>query len=320
MSPATIYILEKLRNQYRKLGGKMPPVYRSTVNYSGQDASDLIFKLIQEGKPAMIARFGSVEMECLTTYYLRNKYSLSENSANYIRGKIDKFWWNDEIWQQMYNNAGFFPATDENLEKFSERMLKDLEELDVLGCWLEREKYLEKELTRKMKIPLTDIEPYYHAKPWTLALAGKKVLLVHPYETSIQSQYRKRQLLFSNPELLPEFELKTIRSVQSISGNKTGFKNWFEALEHMQKQIDAADFDVAILGCGAYGFPLAAHVKRKGKIAIHLGGATQILFGIKGKRWEEIEFFRKLFNENWVRPLEEETPKNSAGVENGCYW
>ena len=48
-------------------------------------------------------------------------------------------------------------------------------------------------------------------------------------------------------------------------------------------------FDVAIIGCGAYGMPLAAMLKQAGKQAIHLGGATQLLFGIKGKRWEEIK-------------------------------
>ena len=45
------------------------------------------------------------------------------------------------------------------------------------------------------------------------------------------------------------------------------------------------DFDTAIIGCGAYGFPLAAKLKAAGKQAFHMGGATQLLFGIKGSRW-----------------------------------
>ena len=80
------------------------------------------------------------------------------------------------------------------------------------------------------------------------------------------------------------------------------------------------DFDIAIIGCGAYGFPLAAHVKRKGKQAIHMGGATQILFGIKGNRWEEHDIISKLFNEHWIRPNKNETPKNSGNIEDACYW
>ena len=44
------------------------------------------------------------------------------------------------------------------------------------------------------------------------------------------------------------------------------------------------EFDVAIIGCGAYGLPLAVEAKRMGKQAIHMGGATQVLFGIKVNR------------------------------------
>lgn len=47
--------------------------------------------------------------------------------------------------------------------------------------------------------------------------------------------------------------------------------------------MDKIDYDICLIGCGAYGFPLAAHAKRKGKKAVHLGGALQLLFGIKGK-------------------------------------
>lgn len=49
----------------------------------------------------------------------------------------------------------------------------------------------------------------------------------------------------------------------------------------MKDEIDKRDYDIALIGCGAYGFPLAAHIKRSGKKAVHLGGALQLLFGIK---------------------------------------
>jgi len=82
----------------------------------------------------------------------------------------------------------------------------------------------------------------------------------------------------------------------------------------MCDQMTQMEFDVAIIGCGAYGFPLAACAKRLGKQAIHLGGATQLLFGIKGKRWGDIG------NEHWVHPLPEEHPQGFEKVEGGCYW
>ena len=83
------------------------------------------------------------------------------------------------------------------------------------------------------------------------------------------------------------------------------------------------EFDIAIIGCGAYGLPLAAKIKKSGKQAIHLAGATQLLFGIKGKRWEEnadFSYVRKWFNEEWVYPSDEDKLENGNCVEGGCYW
>ena len=167
---------------------------------------------------------------------------------------------------------------------------------------------------------LADMEPYDYAKPWSRALAGKKVLVIHPFAKTIEAQYQKRENLWENKDVLPAFELKTIKAVQSIAGEKTPFKDWFEALHHMEEQMDAIDYDIAIIGCGAYGFSLAAHAKRKGKKAVHLGGATQILFGVKGKRWDDMPAVNKFYNEYWVRPLPEETPARKNSVEGGCYW
>ncbi len=80
------------------------------------------------------------------------------------------------------------------------------------------------------------------------------------------------------------------------------------------------EFDIAIIGCGSYGLPLAAKLKRHGKQAIHLGGATQVLFGIKGKRWAENPVFRKLFNDYWVYPSLDEIPITAKRIDNACYW
>jgi hypothetical protein len=114
--------------------------------------------------------------------------------------------------------------------------------------------------------------------------------------------------------------LTVLRAVQSIGGNEGGFTSWFDALDHMMSEINALEFDVAILGCGAYGFPLAAHIKRLGKKAVHLGGATQVLFGIRGRRWDNHERIAAMYNNHWVRPLASETPARHRNVEDGCYW
>ncbi len=175
------------------------------------------------------------------------------------------------------------------------------------------------------------MEPYWAERPWSRALKGKKVLVVHPFAALIEKQYREhRTHLFENPDVLPEFELQTIEAVQSLGGDAGQFKTWFEALHYMEEEIDKRDFDIALIGCGAYGFPLAAHVKRSGKKAVHLGGALQLLFGIKGNRWEDPRYgedalgrkspYLELFNEYWCRPDKDMKPVHANKVEGACYW
>ena len=168
---------------------------------------------------------------------------------------------------------------------------------------------------------LVAMEPYSYTEPWSKQLENKKVLVVHPFEESIIRQYARREKLYKNPDVLPQFELQTIKAVQTIAGQKDDrFETWFDALEYMKQEIRKRDFDVAIIGCGAYGMPLAVEVKRMGKQAVHMGGATQILFGIKGARWDNNASISSRYNEYWVRPSEREQCSNSSAVENSCYW
>ena len=282
-------------------------------------SNDLIYDYLVSEKPCMIARFGSTEMLCLINYLGVKKREVER--INFIKGKSLMWWWDQKTINQLQTWSGFFPANVENVEKFCEIMIDAIPEVDILGSWLKEENYFAKELTGSKRVVLEDMEPFFASNPWTRALKGKKVLVVHPFAETIARQYQKKDLLFDNG-LLPDFELKTLKAVQSIAGETTEFADWFEALEWMKTQIDNIDYDICILGCGAYGFPLAAHIKRKGKKAVHLAGVTQLLFGIKGKRWEEFIVwpYANLFNKHWVRPGETETPGNAVKVEGACYW
>ncbi len=273
------------------------------ADYSGQRAADAIYERIMSKKPTMICRYGKVEINAMKEMAL-------------VLNKEKEY--SDSNFSLLETNAGFFPVNYASVKKFYERMRKDSAEVDMLGSWCSEEIYFKDLIKNSKKIVLRDITPFFSSNPWSRALEGKKVLVISPFDETIKKQYKKREKLFNNPLILPKFELITLRSVNSIKGNDVGFKDWFAALKHMENQISKIDFDVAILGCGAYGFPLAAHIKKMGKIGIHLGGSTQLLFGVKGKRWEEHNF--KLINEHWVRPSKSERPKNYKKVEGGTYW
>ena len=290
----------------------MPRVHdflNNKINFvsDGLTSATIIREELNKQKPSMIARFGSTEIKAL----------IYPKIPFFIKPFLKK-----RVLNNMYNLSGFFPSTIENINRFSKLIFDDIKMLDVLASWRIEENVLQKNLSHVKKIKLRTLEPYFSDDPWSAVLEDKNVLVVHPFDESIEKQYlTKRELLFKDPRVLPEFKsLQTIKSVQTIAGNKSSFKDWFEALDYMKMQISNKKFDIAIIGCGAYGFPLAAHVKRMGKKAIHLGGPTQILFGIKGKRWENNPDFKDIINEHFIRPSINDTPQNAAIVEDGCYW
>ena len=284
--------------------------------------NSLLTKKILENKPYMVARYGSTESRAILNFLLQ-KNKISEVSAiiKHITGKMNIYWKNHpKFLNNLVELSGFFPKEEKQLEEFVNLYINESKQLDLLGIWNEYEEFLPiPESTILCKI--RELEPWFYDSPWTYALKDKKVLVIHPFEETIIKQYERKDLLYKNEKILPDFELKTIKAVQTIAGEKSEFKDWFEALESMKNKMNSTDFDVAIIGCGAYGFPLAAHAKKLGKIGIHLGGVTQLLFGIKGSRWENWTHYTELRKNNgkdWV--YANEIPKDYKKIENGCYW
>ena len=265
-----------------------------------------IAEVIESGTPFMSCRYGGFELLAMQAAEFNNPAKLH---------KAIEF---------LDKNAGFFPHDEKLLYRFNEVYKNATASIDVLGCWfVTYEEYFVRRYASEIKYigSLMALEPWECPEnPWSKALKGKKVLVIHPFEKTIRSQYERRDKLFAGTDILPEFELITLKAVQTSGSQKDDrFDTWFEALDYMCAETDKLDFNVALIGCGAYGFPLAAHIKQMGKQAFHMGGVLQILFGIKGRRWDESDT-SKLYNDYWVYPDESETPKGAEAVEGACYW
>ncbi len=296
----------------RALKKKLVKIYKemklkfdySNMSLATEDGGNkIIAEMLNSDLPFMVGRFGAVEMHCVSRWMHGGKCTETEK-------------------EQALYAAGIFPNDDATIERFCKVYTDAMKECDVLGVWeiTGEKKAIKKFCLQPKLIPMVSIEPYYYDNPWSMELKGKKLLVVHPFKKTIEKQFNRRTLLFERGVLPKELKLETIQAVQSNAGAKPLFKDWFEALDNMKGQIAEADFDVAIIGAGAYGLPLAAFVKSLGKQAIQMSGATQILFGIKGKRWDTHPVISKMYNENWVRPLAEETPPQIQKVEGGSYW
>ena len=279
-----------------------------------------VSNLINAGYPGLVARFGSTELRAARRYFLRTTQGAGARLIGFLsEGRFPFFskWENRKIGY----DSGFYPIDESSIGRFAHLLRDSMCDVDLLGSWVPGEAYFGESLKRSAVTELGHLSPLHAEKPWTWSLEGRRVLVIHPFARTIEDQYtHAREKLFPGMGILPRFELDTLRAVQTLGGPDPRFATWFDALEWMRTEALERTFDVAIISCGAYGFPLAAMLKKEGRLAIHLGGEVQILFGIKGSRWDQIPTLRKLYNPYWVRPRADEVPPHALKLGQGSYW
>ncbi len=289
--------LFKLRREIHNCGALKPTL-------SPYLASQLIAKAIHLQQPFLAGRLGYTEARCLdetSDYGAPSAYAMNT------------------IWKE----SGVFPPAPDQFKRFADSYLRALGQVDLLGLLAtqQEKRLVKKHSSVRMTCSLDSFDSYLHPFPWSKALKGRRVLVVHPFVESVVEQYQTRENLFLNPDVLPDFTLDTLKPPQTLLRHTDGLASWSEGLEKLCEKISRREFDVAILGCGAYGLPTGAFIKTElAKVAIYMGGATQILFGIQGKRWMERPQFRSLMTPAWRPPLESERPEGWEQFEGGCYW
>ena len=279
------------------------------------DSKKLYFILkshLENKIPLAIGKIGANELNFIYyEFYLQNEQ------------KFDKI---KEIYTfNLTTGAGCYPYDYTYLLSFiKDEYISILNDIDIFAKW-NSNKVFEENLINKycpihLGVKLGSLEPYYFTEyQWSHLLKDKKVLIISPFVDSIIEQYKKKDLIWNN--LLPDFTLIPLKFplsyylVNEIERDNYP-KNSHELLNNYKKKIDEIDFDIALIGIGIYGLPLAKYCKSKKKIGFHLGGALQVLFGIKGKRWKELPYV----NEHWIYPSNIETPKYNSLCEDGCYW
>jgi hypothetical protein len=224
---------------------------------------------------------------------------------------------------ELKTNAGVFPLNSETLFQFKEEYKSSIQEVNLLLKWAD--KWGESEILNylnyqgKLSNESKCYEPFFVKDNWTNYLKDKKVLVITSHSHTVESQYPKLSQIWNQTLFKDNFKLTLLKA--PFQPQFEQFHNsWLETLNWLKTCVNQANFDVLIVGAGAYGLPLAVEAKKKGKVGIHIGGAIQLLFGIKGKRWDNREDFIKLTNNHWVRPLPEDIPKNKEFIEGGCYW
>lgn len=300
--------VRKYMDVHLKVPGNRKSYYGKRI-LSIEDTNQKLEELILSGKPFAAGRIGGTELKAMIGGQPQNKSLKKKEDARIL----------------LICLSGFFGDMEE-FDRFVRLMQDSLKSMDMIGVWYNQmEDYMLQHYGRRELLlgRLEGLEPWYCPKePWTRCLKGMKVVCVHPFEESILEQYQKREQLFPGSDILPEFELRCVKAVQTLYGQEDGrFPSWFDALDYMFEETMKEEFDIALIACGAYGLPLAAKLRDAGKQAVHVGGALQLLFGVRGARWDDFAVLKPFYNDAWSYPLASEHLKTETkGVENGCYW
>jgi hypothetical protein len=163
---------------------------------------------------------------------------------------------------------------------------------------------------------------------WTLGLKGKRVAVVSSFADTIAKQLQKGNvwpegdMLPSDTEWIP---IRTFFPMEISEGDATTswppeIKSWLHAVDRVVGQVVASGAQVVLIGCGALAMPIGARLFQRGISVIIMGGAIQVLFGIKGTRWENHPIISTFWNYDWVWPDPSEKPPAAIKIEHACYW
>jgi hypothetical protein len=103
--------------------------------------------------------------------------------------------WDPNVRESLETLVGFFPTDAAHVERFVSHYRRQLEDADALAYWgwVPGESLLIRRHCPAARLfQAAALEPYLFEEPWTAALRGKKVLVIHPFRESILSQYKKK--------------------------------------------------------------------------------------------------------------------------------
>jgi hypothetical protein len=276
--------------------------------FKGEAAQLEISRLLLCGKPVIVARVGETE-GAAASFYLKNRVT---------RGSC-KLPYPDELKSRLKLLAGYFPITDLSIDVLASSYLKAIEDIDMHAVWTPHDAVLKPNSLKSCR--LIDIDPFFTKRKWTQSLVGLKVCVVSPFVDSMKEQYKRREVLFKD-EVLPDFQLFFSRAPMTHCESDVDGQDWFENKRKLVESVAAHRPDIVIIGAGAYGLPVAADLKQLGISSVVMGGSTQLLFGLRGTRWENDRQYARLMTDAWVRPAKTERPDGFGDFEikGGAYW
>lgn len=276
------------------------------------EGSLIIKKAIESSLDAsglLIGRFGTIEFDVLWAW---------SKGSKALR---------PDMLSVLERNAGVFGGSN-HIRNWCSEYEAAIRASDILATgWYEPMRFREQKFLEGFsgkQVALRSLEPYYWPAEgqWSRVIKGK-VCVVSSFAETIMSQVKKD--IF--PGMWGDVEWSAVRTgyAPSLALGRASWalgedpSSWEDCVKGVVDEVLSIDPRVVIIGCGGLGMIIGARLKAAGKICLVLGGATQVLFGIKGQRWATHEL-SKFWGPDWVWPGVSETPGGASQVERGCYW
>jgi hypothetical protein len=294
---------------------------------------DQIKQSLETKEPIVIGKIGTNELLLIYCNYLISQ------------GRLKSF--PPDVLREIEYGAGLYPVDDETIETFIKVFLDSLSNVNVFASWNDRFIEFEHALySSYIKhgsgiVELTALESFYTSKDqwWQTLFSGKCILVISPFTESIKKQLEPEQrkkvwcgkwldfwpdditfkfIRFEHPWSLLSKEEQS-QSQLHLESSRT----FSSKLKRFEKEInEIGDFDIALIGAGCYSLPLCSYIKNnKHRIAFHLGGGLQMMFGVYGARWNKHDdVFKEYINDAWIRPSGNEIPQRFKMQEYGAYF
>jgi len=266
-----------------------------------------VVQAVANGQPLAVGRLGGVEASILMW---------AEGAAN-LRWPICSLFSDT---QSGATNAGIRPRNKDSYRVFADLCRKAMAGLDLQGVWSSGYEAVCIGKGARREFFNVEITGPDGANPnhWLCSLQGKRVLVVSPFDGTIQKQIPRLAGVWPKSDWMSGTEFRSVPFPYLIDEGCP--ETWWEVYERIGETVLRGDYDVALFGCGGLGLPFAHLAKKAGRVGIHLGGHLQLIFGIYGKRHIEQDWHRQHINDAWVRPDADEVAKTASRVEGGCYW
>jgi hypothetical protein len=230
-------------------------------------------------------------------------------------------------------HAGVWPADADFQSRFSDEFATAVAELDAVGIFPEAHeaslellgdhgmdvramRFEDQEPDRRPGAPAADC--------WLEHLRGRRVLIVGAFAEVLRERARRDvyEAVWAGARKR-WFEPAAVVSLEIPYGfepaTQARYADALELLEETAARIEGADFDLAMIGAGGLGIPLAARIKRGGRAAISLGGHLQVVFGVHGRRWlDRAEWRERWINDAWISVPDRYRPEPGLSAED--YW